>query len=119
MGQRRPPPQIDFIRPDQVKAAQLHLIDGLAATQLVRVFDALADPTRVRIVAALSHTELCVHDLAALLGMTQSAVSHQLRLMRALRLVKDRKEGRVVFYTLEDEHIHDLFHRGLEHIEHE
>jgi ArsR family transcriptional regulator len=108
----------DFIREDQVRAAEPHLIDGPTATQAARIFGALADPTRVRIVAALSHTELCVNDLAALLGMTQSAVSHQLRLMRALRLVKDRKEGRIVFYTLDDEHIHDLFHRGLQHVEH-
>ncbi|MGQ0600064.1 MAG: ArsR/SmtB family transcription factor [Anaerolineales bacterium] len=119
MAKRSRQIQVNFIRADQVDAAQPHLIDGLAATQLARVFDALSDPTRVRIVAALSHTELCVHDLAALLGMTQSAVSHQLRLMRALRLVKDRKEGRVVFYMLDDEHIHDLFHRGLEHVEHQ
>jgi ArsR family transcriptional regulator len=119
MARRPPHLTVDFLRADQVAIAQPHLIDGLAATRLARVFAALSDPSRVRIVAALSHTELCVHDLAALLGMTQSAVSHQLRLMRALRLVKDRKEGRVVFYTLDDEHIHDLFHRGLEHIGHE
>jgi ArsR family transcriptional regulator len=60
-----------------------------------------------------------VNDLATLLGMTQSAVSHQLRLMRQSRLVKSRKAGREVYYTLDDEHIHDLFHRGLEHLEHE
>ncbi len=107
-----------YMYPEQVQAAQPHLVDGLAATQLAQVFGALADPTRIRIIAALSHTELCVADLAALVGMTHSAVSHQLRLMRALRLVKDRKEGRTVFYTLDDDHVHDLFHRGLAHIEH-
>jgi ArsR family transcriptional regulator len=72
----------------------------------------------VRIVSVLAQTELCVCDLAATLGMTQSAVSHQLSLMRDMRVVKSRKNGRMVFYTLDDEHIRDLFQRGLEHIEH-
>jgi len=85
---------------------------------LAQIFAALADPTRVRIISALNGRELCVCDLAAVLGMTQSAVSHQLRLMRALGLVKNRKEGRVVYYTLDDEHVRDLFKRGLEHITH-
>jgi len=110
--------EIDFIHEAEVHAAQATLIDGLTATYLARTFQALADPTRVRVISALSHTELCVCDLAALVGMTQSAVSHQLRLMRDLRLVKARKEGRIVYYTLDDDHIHDLFHRGLEHVEH-
>lgn len=113
---RRP---IDFIHPAKVKAAQPHLIDSPTAVHLAHTFEALADPTRVRIVAALSHTDLCVGDLAALLGMTQSAISHQLRLMRAQRLVKARKEGRLAFYMLDDDHIHDLFHRGLAHVEHQ
>ena len=63
-------------------------------------------------------TALDLVDLAATLGMTQSAVSHQLSLMREMRVVKSRKEGRMVYYTLDDEHIRDLFQRGLEHIEH-
>jgi ArsR family transcriptional regulator len=102
----------------KVQQAQQALLDGLSATHLAAIFKALADPTRVRIVSVLAQTELCVCDLAATLGMTQSAVSHQLRLMRDLRLVKARKEGRMVYYTLDDEHIRDLFQRGLEHIEH-
>lgn len=108
-----------FSHPAKVKAAQAHLIDSPTAIHLAQTFEALADPTRVRIVAALSHTDLCVSDLAALLDMTQSAISHQLRLMRAQRLVKARKEGRLAFYMLDDEHIHDLFHRGLAHVEHQ
>jgi ArsR family transcriptional regulator len=111
--------KVTFINESQVRAARPHLIDDLTASHLAETFAALSDPTRIRIIAALSHTELCVGDLAALLGMSQSAVSHQLRLMRNLRLVKDRREGRTVYYTLDDEHIHDLFHRGLEHVEHE
>jgi ArsR family transcriptional regulator len=107
-----------IIDEDKVRQAEQVLLDGLAATHLAETFKALADPTRVRIISILLHTELCVCDLAATLGMTQSAVSHQLRLMRSMRLVKSRKEGRMVYYTLDDEHIQDLFVRGLEHIEH-
>jgi DNA-binding transcriptional ArsR family regulator len=107
-----------IIDEDKVNRAQQALIDGLSATHLAATFKALADPTRVRIVSVLAQTELCVCDLAATLGITQSAVSHQLRLMRDLRLVKSRKDGRMVYYALDDEHIHDLFQRGLEHIEH-
>jgi len=107
-----------YIHADQAKAAQADLLNGQTAARLSRTFQALADPTRVRIISALSHTELCVFDVAALLGITHSAVSHQLRILRNLRLVKTRKEGRLVYYALDDEHIHDLFHRGLEHVEH-
>ncbi|HID63765.1 MAG TPA: transcriptional regulator, partial [Anaerolineae bacterium] len=67
----------------------------------------------------LSHNELCVHELAACLGMSQSAISHQLRTLREMRLVRLRKEGRHVYYALDDEHIHDLLHQGLEHVEHD
>jgi DNA-binding transcriptional ArsR family regulator len=108
-----------YVDEDQVRQAQAHLIDGLAATRLAEVFKTLSDPSRVRIISALSHTELCVYDLAATLGMSQSAVSHQLRSLREMRLVRYRKEGRHVYYQLDDEHIRDLFLRGLEHIEHD
>ena len=107
-----------IINEHKVSQAQQSLLDGLTATYLAAIFKALADPTRVRIVSALAQTELCVCDLAATLGMTQSAVSHQLRLMRDMRVVKSRKEGRMVYYTLDDEHIRDLFQRGLEHVTH-
>ena len=92
--------------------------DGMAA-QLAETFKALADPTRVRMLHALSHAELCVGDLAAVLRMTESAVSHQLRLLRSLRVVRARRDGKLVFYTLDDEHVARLFQIGLEHLEHE
>lgn len=107
-----------FVDEDLVRQAQAHLIDGLAATRLAEVFKALSDPSRVRIISALSCTELCVYDLAATLGMSQSAVSHQLRSLREMRLVRYRKQGRRVYYQLDDEHIRDLFQRGWEHVEH-
>ncbi|MDD5370802.1 MAG: metalloregulator ArsR/SmtB family transcription factor [Anaerolineaceae bacterium] len=109
----------NFIHEDQVRIVQAHLLDGLTATHLAHTFQALADPTRVRMISALAAAELCVCDLAAVLGMTQSAVSHQLKSMRDLRLVKSRKAGREVYYTLQDEHIRDLFERGLAHMDEE
>ena len=107
------------IHHERLRAAQPSLIDGLSAARLAETFQALADPTRIRIVSLLADHELCVCDLAALLGMSQSAVSHQLRLLRNLHLVKARKEGREVNYSLDDDHIRDLFQRGLDHIRHE
>lgn len=101
-----------------VKMAQAGLIDGLTATRLAEAFAALSDPTRVRIISALLEGELCVYDLAAVLGLSQSATSHQLRLLRHLNLVRTRKEGRLVYYALDDEHIRELFQRGLEHVRH-
>ena len=108
-----------FIHEDKVREAEASLVNGLSATKLARTFQALADPTRVRIISALLVTELCVCDIAALLGISQSAISHQLRQMRDLRLVKSHKEGRIVYYSLDDEHIRELYGMGLEHLEHD
>jgi ArsR family transcriptional regulator len=110
--------QDSFIDADKVRKAQSLLIDGFTATRVAQLFKALSDPSRVRIISALSYTELCVHDLAATLGMSQSAVSHQLRSLREMRLVRYRKQGRHVYYQLDDEHISELFRGGLEHVEH-
>lgn len=107
---------VDEVR---VQGAQQHLVDGMTAARLAETFKALSDPTRVRLISALSHSEMCVHELAAAVGVSQSAASHQLRTLREMRLVRFRKEGRHVYYTLDDDHIHDLFHQGLEHIEHD
>lgn len=108
-----------YIHESQVRDAQAGLIDGLTATRLAEAYQALADPSRVRIISALATTDLCVCDLAAVLGMSQSAVSHQLKTLRDLRLVKGQREGRVVYYSLQDEHIRDLFERGLAHMHEE
>jgi DNA-binding transcriptional ArsR family regulator len=94
-------------------------IDRSTAARLAQTFKALSDPTRVCIISALAERELCVRELATALKMTHSAVSHQLATLREMRLVKFRKEGRRVFYSLDDEHIHDLFRQGLEHVQHE
>jgi len=83
---------------------------------LAETFQALSDPTRVRIIAALSRQELCVGELAELLGLTGSAVSHQLRLLRAQSLVRYRREGKVAYYALDDDHIRNLFAEGVRHV---
>ncbi len=101
-----------------MRAAEADLVDGLLATRLAETFRALSDPTRVRIISALAQQELCVCDLAAVLGMSPSAISHQLRLLRMMGLVRHRKEGRMVYYALDDEHIYHLFCDGLEHVRH-
>jgi ArsR family transcriptional regulator len=111
-------PAISFLYEEQAKENQAQLVDEATAAGLAETFQALADPSRVRLISALLNGEMCVYDLAAMLGMSQSAVSHQLRILRNLHLVKTRKAGRIVFYSLDDEHIRDLFQRGLEHYKH-
>jgi DNA-binding transcriptional ArsR family regulator len=108
-----------YIHEDRVQEAMPYLLGDTTAIRLAETFKALSDPTRVRIVSLLGEAELCVCDLAAALGMSQSAVSHQLRTLRDLRLVRWRREGRQIFYTLDDEHVADLFRRGLDHVAHE
>ena len=93
------------------------LLGEASVASLAETFRALGDTTRVRMLDALSRAELCVQDLADLLGLTQSAVSHQLRLLRAMRLVRTRRDGRLVYYALDDDHIVKLFAQGLEHVE--
>ena len=79
-------------------------------------FKILGDSTRIKILSALFHSEMCVCDIAAILGMTQSAISHQLRVLKQGRLVKHRKEGKVVYYSLDDDHIKHIVDQGLTHI---
>ena len=88
------------------------------ARQIAETFKILGDPTRVKILHALSRRELCVCDISAIVAMGQSAVSHQLRLLRGARLVKFRKEGKMVWYSLDDIHISLLLAQGIEHIQH-
>ena len=83
---------------------------------LAEVFKVFGDSTRIKILWALSESEMCVCDLAVLLNMTQSAISHQLRLLKQARLVKNRREGKVVFYALDDIHVKRIFEQGLIHI---
>jgi DNA-binding transcriptional ArsR family regulator len=93
------------------------LLGERKAAELADTFAVLGDPTRVRLVDALAQGELCVSDLASLIGLTESAVSHQLRLLRSLRLVRARRAGRQVYYQLDDAHIRTLLDQGRRHIE--
>jgi ArsR family transcriptional regulator len=113
------PDLCDVVHLHPARVAELRdaLVGDEDVTDLAETFRALGDPTRVRMLDALSHGELCVCDLAALVGMSESAVSHQLRLLRNLRLVKPRRDGRMVFYALDDRHIITLFRQGLRHVQ--
>jgi DNA-binding transcriptional ArsR family regulator len=102
---------------DRLADLRARLLGERQAAELADTFAVLGDPTRVRLVDALAHGELCVSDLAALVGLTESAVSHQLRLLRSLRLVRARRAGRQVYYQLDDAHIRTLLDQGRRHIE--
>ena len=98
---------------------QTRLLGGRSVEAVAEVFKLLGDPTRVRLVDVLAHGERCVCDLATLVGMSESAVSHQLRLLRAARLVRVRRAGHMAFYTLDDHHVVGLLHDTRKHIEEE
>ena len=83
---------------------------------LADLFKVFGDSTRIRIVSALLYSQMCVCDIAVLLGMTKSAVSHQLRVLRQTRLVKYRRDGKIVYYSLDDQHVSSIFKQGLAHI---
>lgn len=84
---------------------------------LSELFKVFGDSTRIRILYALSVAEMCVCDIARLLNMTQSAISHQLRILKQSKLVKNRREGKTVFYSLADDHVRSIMNQGLEHVE--
>ena len=87
--------------------------------ELADLFKVLGDPTRIRIVQQLLNKEMCVTDIAEAMGMGQSAISHQLRVLRQARLVAFRKEGKTVYYSLNDEHVVMLLSQGIEHVSHQ
>jgi ArsR family transcriptional regulator, lead/cadmium/zinc/bismuth-responsive transcriptional repressor len=101
---------------DTQNIAVVPLTDESAAA-LAETFKMLGDVTRVRILDAIARTERCVHEIADLVGLSESAVSHQLRLLRSTRLVRSRRAGQHVFYALDDHHIVGWFAQGLEHVE--
>jgi ArsR family transcriptional regulator, lead/cadmium/zinc/bismuth-responsive transcriptional repressor len=107
---------VTAIDPERVLRVQNRMIDETTTQRLAETFAALADVTRLRMIEALSAEELCVCDLSAALGLSQSATSHQLRTLRNLRLVKYRRAGRLVYYSLDDAHIERLFAQGIEHV---
>ena len=98
-------------------SVQARLLGASTVEAIADVFKLLGDPTRVRLVDALTHGERCVCDLASLVGLSESAVSHQLRLLRATRLVRVRRTGRLAFYSLDDHHVVGLVHDTRKHVE--
>ena len=108
--------EVTAVDPERVRRVMQKLTDEETAERLAETFATLSDTTRLRIVEALSHEELCVCDLSAALSLSQSATSHHLRTLRNLRLVKHRRAGRLVYYSLDDDHIVRLFAQGLEHV---
>lgn len=105
--------------PPNICLARAELIDDTTAQRAAETFKILGDPTRVKILQILSKRELCVCDIAAVLEMGQSAISHQLRILRSARLVKYRREGKMAWYSIDDDHIANLLYQGLQHIDHE
>jgi len=116
MGKSAGACEVSFVHEDRVRSARKALRDDQTTLDLSETFKILSDPTRLKMVLALTAEELCVCDLAALLGMTDSAVSHQLRLLKNLRLVKHRKNGKMVYYSLDDEHIDALIRIATRHV---
>jgi DNA-binding transcriptional ArsR family regulator len=100
-----------------VAKVRAELVSEETAASLAEVFRVLGDPTRVRMLDALALSELCVCELATVIGLSESAVSHQLRLLRSLRIVRARRRGRQVFYALDDHHVKSLFDQGRRHVE--
>ncbi len=99
-------------------ATSTKLLTADRATRAAGLFKALSDPNRLRIVAALAESELCVHEIIGLVEMEQSAVSHQLRVLRQCELVTSRRDGRHIYYALADRHVHELIQAGVEHAAH-
>lgn len=106
----------EVIHEDTVNAVKEKLEDVETYLSLAELYKMFADGTRIRILHALEQGEMCVCDLAVLLGITKSAVSHQLKALRLSNLVKFRRQGQIVFYSLADEHVKQIIDMGLEHI---
>ncbi|GAB4367222.1 MAG: metalloregulator ArsR/SmtB family transcription factor [Calditrichia bacterium] len=107
----------ETIRTEVVESVTQQLLSDSQITALAETFKLLADPTRLRIVLALGKEELCVCELSKIVGVSVSAISHQLRRLREMRIVKFRKAGKIVFYSLDDEHIENVIHDAQTHIE--
>ncbi|MBW2603120.1 MAG: helix-turn-helix transcriptional regulator [Deltaproteobacteria bacterium] len=101
----------------QVEQAVKNIPDSVTLQGIADIFKALSDPSRLKIVTALSICELCVCDLAAVSGSSESAVSHQLRILRNLKIVRYRREGKIVFYRLDDDHVKSLIKQSIQHIQ--
>ncbi|MBC3898728.1 metalloregulator ArsR/SmtB family transcription factor [Acetobacterium malicum] len=109
----------DVIHEDTVNQVRAKMPQEETLYDLAEFFKVIGDSTRIKILWALAETEMCVCDISFLLNMTQSAISHQLRVLKQAELVKNRREGKIVFYSLQDEHVKQIFEQGLIHISEE
>ena len=110
--------EVDLFHPERVAVARDQMPHDDLIERLSSIFQCVGHPTRIRILHALLSSELCVCDLAQVLGISVSAVSHQLRTLRAQRVVRFRREGKMAYYSIDDDHVRSLFNLGLEHIRH-
>ena len=108
--------QIRVVHLEKVEQARKEAISDRDLRRLSLTFRVLGDPNRLKIVMVLRHVEMCVCDLAAFTGLSESAVSHQLRRLKDLALVKSRRDGQIIYYSLDDEHVSGLLEVGLEHV---
>ena len=108
--------EANVIHEDVLARVKEKMPDEEPVYEVSELFKVFGDSTRARIICALNIEEMCVCDLAALLNMTQSAISHQLRILKTARLVKSRKQGKIVYYSLDDAHIGDIFAKAFEHV---
>jgi len=106
----------NVIHEDVIAEVRKYMPDDEILLNLADLFKVFSDSTRVKILCALQQSEMCVCDIAVLLGMTKSAISHQLRTLRQTRLVKYRKDGKIIYYSLDDEHVGNVFAQGLLHV---
>ena len=105
-----------MIHEEVVRKVRSNMPDEEALLDLADLFKVFGDSTRVKIICALFESEMCVCDIAALLGMTKSAISHQLRILKQSKLIRNRRDGKVVYYSLDDEHVKNIFDQGLVHV---
>lgn len=105
------------VHDDIVSEVTSHLPDDEILYDLAELFKVFGDSTRIKILYALSERELCVCDISELIGVSQTAISHQLRVLKGAKLVKYRREGKNVFYSLDDDHVRSIISQGMEHVE--
>lgn len=108
--------EVNVIHEDVLERVKAKMPDETPVYEVSELFKVFGDSTRARIICALNIEEMCVCDLSVLLGMSQSAISHQLRLLKVARIVKSRKQGRVVYYSLDDAHIGQIFAKAFDHV---
>lgn len=108
-----------FIHEDTIKEVQLSILKPKDIEKISKLYKAISDPTRIKILYALKSHELCVCDISVILNMTQSSISHQLKILKDEDLVRSRKDGKTRFYRLADDHVHNLFTQAIEHINEE